>query len=209
MDSTGGPRGLHDRAEIRRTWRIGIEGWGIAVTRREECHRARWIDGEPAGEDAPRRIRRPIAAALALGATILASTAGWAVWANAPRPSAELRAVIPQAAPAEKRKEAKPRRAAGRALAAAAPVRAPTEEQAIRAALARAFSTGEPQDWSAGDRQGLVVVGDARASEGGGRCRDVAVLSRDGGFTGQVDSSVACAARDGTIAQSRDFPTDP
>lgn len=208
MDKEAGPSSVHDRAEIRRTWRIGFEGWGIAVTRREERHSERWIGGEAAGEEARRSAirRRPIGAALALGAALLASTGGWAVWANAPKPSAELRAVIPHATVPEKKAKAEPSlRARPRAPAG----EAPTEEQAIRAALTRAFASGEPQDWSAGGRQGLVVVSDARAGEGGRHCRDVAVLSRDGGFTGQVDSSVACAAQGGTIEQKRTFPRDP
>jgi hypothetical protein len=205
-----GPHSVLDRAEIRRTWRIGFEGWGIALTQSEQRECARWIGDEPAStQPVRRRVRRPIAAGLAVLGATLASTAGWAVWANAPRPSAELRAEIPEALQPEK-----PARPASRPVAALrtpikpAPAPVQSEEQAIGAALTRAFSTGEAQDWSARGRQGIVVVGDLSKDEDGRRCREVAVLSRDGGFTGQVDSSRACMDEKQGLQTERTLPKD-
>jgi surface antigen len=65
-------------------------------------------------------------------------------------------------------------------------------------ALAVAFTTDEPQPWSANGRSGWVVVGPAQANAGAA-CRDVAILTREEGLPDQTVHERRCRARDGSI----------
>lgn len=79
---------------------------------------------------------------------------------------------------------------------AAAPVQlSPLTQQS---ALALAFSTTEPQQWSDEDASGWVVVGPAEQTSDG-TCRHVAVLSRIPGAPDQTRNDYRCQSADGQI----------
>jgi hypothetical protein len=70
-------------------------------------------------------------------------------------------------------------------------------------ALAAAFTTDEPQPWSANGRSGWIVVGPAQASARGA-CRDVAILTREEGLPDQTLHERRCKARNGRIRSRPD-----
>jgi hypothetical protein len=67
-----------------------------------------------------------------------------------------------------------------------------------KSALALAFSTAEPQQWSDDQASGWVVVGPAEQTSDG-TCRHVAVLSRIPGAPDQTRNDYRCQSADGQI----------
>lgn len=70
---------------------------------------------------------------------------------------------------------------------------------AVKAAIARAFASGEPEAWAEGDLTGFVVVGPAEAS-GGASCRNTVLLVRGGQNGDQTVSRRRCQAANGAIS---------
>ena len=76
---------------------------------------------------------------------------------------------------------------------------------AINAALATAFATNEMQNWEAGDKSGVVVVGPATLNAGAA-CRDVAILTRSDGAKDSTVNTRRCQSHNGRIVAAREQP---
>jgi hypothetical protein len=152
-------------------------------------------------------------AAIGIPAIVMGSVFAWAVRDNSLRTprSASMMVAVPlfddavERAPSRASRPAQSPRPklspAPMAAAAAGPglgavvVASPLTEDA---AIALAFSSNEPQQWSNGDASGWVVVGPPE-TVGQTVCRDVAVLTRIPGIADQTRNQRRCEPDPGTI----------
>jgi len=82
----------------------------------------------------------------------------------------------------------------------AAPDNRPLDARAaVRAALSRAFASGEAEAWSENGLSGFVVVGPVELADGTS-CRNTVILARGGDNGDQTVSHRRCQAADGSIA---------
>jgi hypothetical protein len=75
---------------------------------------------------------------------------------------------------------------------------------AVAAAIKRAMATGEVQNWTAGNYQGVVVVGESYEA-GGSVCREGSILAQDGGQTSRTQPFERCLKARGASADTASY----